>query len=105
MGREMAKPLDKEEKQEKKQAAIREARFQQEFDDLQEENRYLKQKLTRWCENCRCQCTILGAQSCPDCGATLIREKFCNHCASTFSPRTGYKYCPYCKDKIHLCSR
>jgi len=73
---------------------------------LKQENRELRKKLTtKWCSNCSRKVKIRGAQSCPDCGEKLIQEKLCDRCRTTFSPETGYRYCPYCSERIRLKSR
>lgn len=72
---------------------------------LKNENRKLRSNLTTWCADCGRTCNIVGAHSCASCGGMLIREKFCKTCSTIFSPCTGYRYCPYCKDRVLLCGR
>lgn len=90
------------------QARIRaqqEARHRHEVAQVQAENRVLKQTLDRWCINCNRHCTLVGANSCPSCGGQLIHEKVCHMCAAVFSPKSGYRYCPYCRSGVMLSAR
>lgn len=72
---------------------------------LAEENERLRKKLVKWCANCGCRSEIVGANTCARCGDELIYEKFCRDCKTVFSPQSGYKFCPYCKDHVRLCCR
>ncbi len=76
-----------------------------EVEYLHEENNRLRQNLIKWCSNCGRRCELVGAHSCAVCGSGLIHEKFCKECKVAYSPQSGYKYCPYCKDHILLSSR
>lgn len=96
VGREMGRASD-ERDQQKEHAS--------EIQKLEKEKRALQRELTRWCGTCGRSVRIRGAQSCPDCGGELIHEKFCQRCKTTFSPDTGYRFCPYCKVKVRLKSR
>lgn len=106
VGREIGKEGDKEEAEEnafkEKLKAQERAIQKQELTELQEENARLRTSLVKWCSNCGRRNEIPDAHSCPICGAALIKEKFCSTCATIFSPQSGYKYCPYCKDKVLL---
>lgn len=78
----------------------------QEVQELKAENRYLRKNLKKWCDNCQRKVSIAGANNCPYCGTTLIKEKFCKICATTFSPESNYRYCPYCsKENVRLSYR
>lgn len=105
VGREMGKSADEEEEFETKMKDHEQACRRREIDELQEENERLRQNLITWCSNCGRRSEILGAHSCPSCGANLIREKVCKNCSTVFSPQAGYKYCPYCKDRVLLVGR
>jgi len=70
-----------------------------------QENRHLKEKLTKWCIDCGKEISIAEAQCCPSCGGELIREKLCERCKTSFDPRSGYRYCPYCKNGVKLAAR
>jgi len=61
--------------------------------------------LDRWCLNCHRQNSIPGAYRCPSCGDKFVREKTCNGCATSFSPTTSYRYCPYCNERRLLVFR
>ena len=96
VGREVGRDEDiREEREEQKEKV----------EKLESEKRYLKKQLDKWCMGCGKKVTISGAQSCPDCGDTLIREKFCGRCKTIFSPENRFKYCPYCKLKTSLSAR
>lgn len=101
VGNTIGKSADEEEVVENHVKAERE----RELDLLHEENERLRQNLIKWCANCGRRCDLIGAHSCATCGAPLIREKFCKDCKMIFSPQSGYKYCPYCKDHVFLSSR
>jgi len=85
--------------------AQQEARHRHEVARVQAENSALKQTLNRWCINCNRQVNLVGANSCPGCGGQLIHERFCRGCAQTFSPTSGYRYCPYCREGVVLSAR
>jgi len=72
---------------------------------LQEENERLRRNLIKWCSNCGRRCELVGANSCASCGAGLIHEKFCKDCKTSFTPQSGYKFCPYCKEHVLLSGR
>lgn len=72
---------------------------------LEAEKRRLQHQITKWCESCGREYNDANAQTCTACGGKLIREKFCSRCKSTFSPESGYRYCPYCSIKTRLKSR
>jgi len=82
--------------------ALVDMQHRQRVAELQEENRRLRDK---WCVCCGNHVTLEGAKSCPQCGGRLIREKHCRTCSTQFSPRTGYRYCPYCSDQTPLVGR
>jgi len=100
VGGGIGRSADSDERDEKN--ARRDARHRQAVAMAHEENRRLREK---WCCNCSCQVNMEGARSCPRCGYELIREKFCTSCRTLFSPKTGYKFCPYCRDHTILASR
>jgi len=100
VGGTVGRSADNEEREEK--TARRNANYRQAIAQAHEENRRLRQK---WCCNCSCQVNMEGARSCPRCGHELIREKFCTSCRTVFSPKTGYRFCPYCRDHTILASR
>ncbi len=85
--------------------AQQEARHRHEVARVQAENNTLRQTLNRWCVNCNRQVNLVGANSCPSCGGQLIHERFCRGCAQTFSPTSGYRYCPYCREGVVLSAR
>ena len=85
--------------------AHQEACHSHEIAHIQAENRILKQTIVRWCASCNREINLVGANSCPACGGQLIHERFCKMCATTFSPKSGYRYCPYCRDGILLSIR
>jgi hypothetical protein len=110
VGKEIGRASDEEsaerkQKQERVVQAKREAFNREEMNSLHEENRNLRKNLIKWCESCGTQVEMIGAQRCPDCGGNLIREKFCKECLATFNPRSGYKYCPFCRNKVLLTGR
>lgn len=72
---------------------------------LHEENERLRRDLIKWCSNCGRRCELVGAHSCASCGSPLIHEKFCRDCKTVFTPQSGYRYCPYCKEHVLLSSR
>ncbi len=76
-----------------------------ELERSRQENRQLKKKLTKWCIDCGQEVSISNAQCCPSCGGELIREKLCERCKMAFDPRSGYRYCPYCKNGVKLTAR
>lgn len=97
LGREVGKSADKEEEREERRinqqkSAHRERKLKQ----LKEENEILKRTFDRWCQDCGKKVTLLGAQSCPKCGGSLIRYKFCRECGTKFEVQCGYRFCPYC---------
>ncbi|MBS1988634.1 glycine zipper 2TM domain-containing protein [Candidatus Dependentiae bacterium] len=102
-GREVGRAADKEEEQE--QRARNAQRAKRMFAELQAENQNLRENLKKWCFSCQKKINILGAQSCPSCGDDLGREKFCRSCATSFTPDSSYRYCPYCRGKVLLSSR
>ena len=61
--------------------------------------------LDRWCLSCYRQNNIAGAQRCPSCGDSLVREKFCDGCLTTFIATSSYRYCPYCRERRVLAYR
>lgn len=75
---------------------------QAQINALEAERHALNQK---WCSRCNRQFDLVDAHTCPDCGGDLIREKYCKECATKFSPRSGYKFCPYCRDRNLLSCR
>ena len=94
---------DEEEREEKREHEARVHARQLATRD--HENRILRQQMTKWCVDCNREATIHGANSCTSCGGNLVHEKFCTRCTTLFSPKEGYRYCPYCKTKILLSSR
>ncbi len=102
-GREIGQAADKEEEQIKRAANARRAK--QMFAELQEENNHLRENLKKWCFSCQKKINILGALSCPSCGDELGREKFCRSCATTFTPDSSCRYCPYCRGRVLLSMR
>lgn len=61
--------------------------------------------LDRWCLFCHRQNNIPGAHRCPSCGDSLVREKFCSGCLTSFAPTVSYRFCPYCSEKRILAFR
>ncbi len=59
----------------------------------------------QWCSSCYKTVNLGGARRCPDCGDVLVYEKFCDLCHESFSPRSTYRYCPYCPQRIRLAWR
>ncbi len=55
-----------------------------------------------WCSTCYKTVNISGARRCGDCGDVLVYEKFCDYCHEGFSPRSEYRYCPYCPQRSRL---
>ncbi len=55
-----------------------------------------------WCTTCYKTISINGARRCTDCGDVLVYEKFCDYCHEGFSPRSEYRYCPYCPQRSRL---
>lgn len=100
LGSSVGQSADEEEAEQ--QTAVREMHHRQREARLEEENRRLRDK---WCVGCGNHVTLEGAKSCPQCGGELIREKYCKSCTTQFSPRTGYKFCPYCKQQTPLVGR
>jgi predicted RNA-binding Zn-ribbon protein involved in translation (DUF1610 family)/preprotein translocase subunit SecG len=99
LGSAIGRAADEEENDEERQIA------QNKIASLKEENRELHQNQIRWCSHCGRQFDLLGAHICPDCGGELIREKYCKECHTHFTPRSGYRYCPYCTDRVQLSCR
>ncbi len=81
------------------------AERQRELHYLHQENARLRENLIKWCSNCGRRCELVGAHSCASCGAGHIHKKFCKECKTAYSPQSGYRYCPYCKDHILLSNR
>lgn len=107
LGSTIGRSADDEEKEEEQEYRERKhaqetAQAQHELDRVKQENRMLKQK---WCSHCNREVTLAGAQSCPSCGGQLIHERYCRECMACFSPQSGYRYCPYCKNGQQLCAR
>lgn len=100
VGGSIGQAADDEEAEEHK--AIVTMHHRQHVAQLEEENRRLRDK---WCVRCGNHVTLEGAKSCPQCGGELIREKYCPTCTTLFSPRTGYRFCPYCKQQTRLIGR
>ncbi len=69
------------------------------------EVRRLQAGLDRWCLSCHRQNSIPGAHRCPSCGDSLVREKVCSGCLTSFSPTVSYRFCPYCSEKRILAFR
>ncbi len=93
---------DRDREQAARAQSRREAVRQHELDRIRDENRRLRQK---WCGNCNRQVNLTDARSCPSCGGELIRERYCRECGQTFSPASGYRYCPNCRPGTALRSR
>jgi len=95
---------DREIEQEYKDRVVahHQATMQRRIESMEEENEQLKR---RWCDSCNRICTLTGANSCPACGGALIKTRYCRECSSTFSPETGFHYCPYCKPGRQLAAR
>lgn len=74
-------------------------------DEIEAENRAIRQANTRWCGDCRRQSTLIGAHSCVVCGGDLITELMCKECTRVYSPTSGYSCCPYCRGGIRLTAR
>ncbi|MBM3886681.1 glycine zipper 2TM domain-containing protein, partial [Candidatus Dependentiae bacterium] len=55
------------------------------------EVRLVNAGLDRWCLACHRQNGIPGAHRCPSCGDSLVREKVCNGCLTSFSPTVSYR--------------
>lgn len=107
IGRSIGQEADEDERQiqyehNEKRHTQRHAMAQQKIDQLKYENRILKQK---WCPSCNHVINLVSAKSCPSCGSELIRERYCRECSSIFSPQSGYRYCPYCKQGTRLATR
>ena len=107
LGSTVGRAADEEEQEEiqERQARIRarqDAEARHKINSLENENRKLRQK---WCNDCSRQVTLTDASSCPSCGGALIRERYCRECTQTFSPASGYRYCPYCKPGTPLKAR
>jgi len=100
LGSAVGRSADEEEEKEERQHERMMARNQ--INALEAENRALHQK---WCKDCNRQFDLVDAHTCPSCGGELIRERYCRECTTKFSPRSGYKYCPHCKDKVLLSCR
>ncbi len=107
VGGSIGRAADEEEADEQREhmariQARREAATQHEINRIRAENEQLK---NRWCCRCNRQVTLTGANSCPTCGGELIRERYCRECSTVFSPNSGYRYCPYCKNAQALACR
>lgn len=96
LGRSLGRSIDRKEEKKK---------HKKEVNELRAENSNLRHQLTKWCVNCNRQVRMRSAKSCPDCGGGLIQEKFCDRCKTIFSPECGYRYCPYCSDRVALKGR
>ncbi|MBU1007828.1 zinc ribbon domain-containing protein [Candidatus Dependentiae bacterium] len=81
------------------------SKHKKEVAELKTQNRNLQRQLTKWCGDCNRQVRMKGARSCPDCGGSLIQEKFCERCKTVFTPDSGYRYCPYCSVRAALKGR
>lgn len=99
--REVGKAQDQEEEELKEQKEY----YKSEVIKAQNENRRLKENMSKWCLGCHRKVTLVGAHSCPHCGDELIVEKYCKFCLSKFSPDSSYKFCPYCKERVLLAGR
>ncbi len=73
--------------------------------EIEAENRALRQASARWCADCRRQSTLIGAHSCTVCGGDLITDLMCSKCTRTYSPTSGYSCCPYCRGGVRLIGR
>ncbi len=107
LGSTVGRAADDEEQEELREHQARiqarqDAAARHKINSLENENRKLKQK---WCNDCGRQVTLNDASSCPSCGGQLIRERYCRECTQTFSPASGYRYCPYCKPGTPLKAR
>lgn len=58
-----------------------------------------------YCSTCYKNVALSGARRCPDCGDVLVYEKFCDLCHESFNPRSEYRYCPYCPQRVRLAYR
>lgn len=96
VGRVAGAEDDKEEQEE---------RHERHVQALQSENRSLRRAAEQWCGTCLQRVSLRGARRCPSCGDELISEKLCRRCHAKFEPNTGYRYCPFCKDRTLLTSR
>lgn len=56
----------------------------------------------QWCTTCYKNVQLSGARRCPDCGDALVHDKICGLCGASFSPRSAYRYCPYCPQRSRL---
>ena len=73
--------------------------------EIEAENRILKQANTKWCADCRRQSNLIGAKSCSVCGGELITKLVCHECSRTYSPTSGYSCSPYCYGGVRLHAR
>jgi hypothetical protein len=104
-GREIGKEADKQESEEIMDRARQRALARRRLERLEAENRALRESHTKWCFRCSKKVHIIGAHTCPRCGGELGREKFCNGCTASFEPESGFRYCPFCKDRALLSIR
>jgi ribosomal protein L32 len=109
-GSSIGRAADDQEAQEEQERrerlhARRMAQTNNELEDTRAENNRLRAASQKWCSGCNRQSTLLNASSCSSCGDRLIQERLCNACLRTFSPSTGYRYCPYCPTKVVLVGR
>lgn len=107
VGTSVGRAADDEEREEDRARTNRvhareRARHEHEIRRMHQENQKLKQ---RWCDCCNREVAISGASTCPTCGGELIQKRICVECRSTFSPTSGYRYCPYCKNRNRLIGR
>ena len=103
IGSEVGRAEDKQDKIELREKV--QAQNTREVRDLLAENRHLCTQLKRWCSRCETHVGVAGALSCPECGTRLIYEKTCRRCSASFSPKLGYRYCPYCPVTVALRGR
>lgn len=104
-GREIGKEADQQESEEIMDRTRQRALARRRLERLEAENRALRESHTKWCFRCSKKVHIIGAHTCPRCGGELGREKFCNGCTASFEPESGFRYCPFCKDRALLSIR
>jgi hypothetical protein len=98
-GREVGRATDKQEEREKQERVQK----TEEMRTLLAENEKLRRKLDeKWCIHCSRKIDIKGANCCPYCGNSLIREKYCRSCGCSFAPYSDYQYCHKCPKGVLL---
>lgn len=62
-------------------------------------------RASKWCQTCHQRVSISHAVRCPDCGDSLVYDKFCSDCRTVFPADSSYQFCPYCDDRVKLTNR